>query len=307
MGQACCSGGVPISNNIGLTSSSDKNVSLVLSYDYHQMSRLIAGTQRLDDDDRKRIIHSVLGEVGYGWNERFSTSVLFTWVRQIRDIYAPQTNSRDITSTNGIGDAIFLMKYAVVNKTGVQWMVGVGPKIPLGRTDYVDKDQLILAADLQVGSGAWDWVSLSSFVYSLPSNPNWSFAFLGTFRVNGINTNYLNGLQAYRFGNEGQLSGSVNYRTLLGKQILDLIGGFRYRNTSNDSSSFTSPFNDFFEVPSTGGNWLFGVLGCNLNINPKLVIRLSSEFPIYNSLEGTQLSTSNRYKIAFSYDLNLSK
>jgi len=50
----------------------------------------------------------------------------------------------------------------------MQIFIGVGPKIPLGRTDGINNAGIELPADLQPSTGSWDamvWRSLASGMY----------------------------------------------------------------------------------------------------------------------------------------------
>ncbi|MFK7907408.1 MAG: hypothetical protein AB8B69_19895, partial [Chitinophagales bacterium] len=53
-GQACCSGGVPIASNIGLTTGQPKSLQLLLTYDYNNLLDLMNESERLDDRTRER-------------------------------------------------------------------------------------------------------------------------------------------------------------------------------------------------------------------------------------------------------------
>ena len=48
--QACCSGGVPISSNLGLGASTAGTFQFQLTYDHNTLKDLLASSERLDDD-----------------------------------------------------------------------------------------------------------------------------------------------------------------------------------------------------------------------------------------------------------------
>ena len=60
---------------------------LGLNYDYNNLNTLNAGSERLDDNSRRRITNSILLGVGYAFSDRFSVETLFTWVNQSRTYY----------------------------------------------------------------------------------------------------------------------------------------------------------------------------------------------------------------------------
>jgi len=162
--QTCCSGGVPLSNNLGLPNEGKGSFTVGLNYDYNNLNTLNAGSNKLDDDSRLRITNSILLNLGYAFTDRFSLEALFTWVNQTRTI--SQFGNENFSETQGIGDAVFLAKYAIPDLLGSQSVLnlGVGTKAPLGKSDLTTAEGFQLTADLQPGSGAWDilgWLSIS--------------------------------------------------------------------------------------------------------------------------------------------------
>ena len=108
-GQTCCSGGIPLSNNLGLENQGKGFFQIGINYDFNNLNTLNSGTQKLNDNSRKRTTHSVLLNTGYSFSSRFSIEALMTWVNQRRII--DQFGNIDLQETNGIGDAVFLAKY----------------------------------------------------------------------------------------------------------------------------------------------------------------------------------------------------
>ena len=52
--QTCCSGGVPLSNNLGISNEGKGSLQVGINYDYNNLNTLNAGSRRLDDDSRQR-------------------------------------------------------------------------------------------------------------------------------------------------------------------------------------------------------------------------------------------------------------
>ena len=109
--QSCCSGGVPVANNLGLTPQDVGSWQLNLSYDLNTLQTLKSGTQTLDDAARQRQTHSGLVQLGYNFHKRWSIETFVAYVRQERLI--TQFGQRDETSTSGIGDVVGLVKYKI--------------------------------------------------------------------------------------------------------------------------------------------------------------------------------------------------
>ncbi|MEL6590805.1 MAG: hypothetical protein AAFQ68_12020 [Bacteroidota bacterium] len=298
--QACCSGGVPISSNLGLASQEQGTLQLQFTYDWNHLQDLFTGNEQLDDDTRIRNTHSFLLEASYDINKRFSVSTLFSIVRQERIIST--FGDPDITINTGLGDAIVLFRYNLIDPeayTNHQLVVGIGPKIPLGRANHRDSRGIILPADLQPGTGAWDMLAWGFYQYMGILRPSTSFFGLTTYRVSGTNPTY-NDVQSYRFGNEYQLQLGISDRFNLGKLMVDPSVMLRYRTVGEDRI-------DGNLFANTGGHWLDVIPGLQINFGPKAYYRISGNIPVFRALEGTQLTTSYKLTMALYYRFGLKK
>ncbi|MEM7656399.1 MAG: hypothetical protein AAF399_09745 [Bacteroidota bacterium] len=288
-GQACCSGGVPASGNLGLGSQGKGVFQLQATYDYNQLLDLLDGSQKLEDRTRTRTTHALLLEASYDFHPRFGVNGLFSWIRQERLIETLPGQS-DFTSNQGIGDAILLFRYNLLvpnaAQTGPALSVGLGPKIPLGASDRANSQGIVLPADLQPGTGAWDAMFWSQIAHTLGKHPNWSLAGFSTYRLTSTNQRF-NGQQAYRFGNEWLLQAGMSHRWLLRKWLMDTGLNLQYRNLTPDQVE-RLPFEN------TGGQWLHLRPLINWNLSPTRSIRLMGDIPLYRNLQGTQLTTSYR-------------
>ncbi|MFK7932333.1 MAG: hypothetical protein AB8G22_02415 [Saprospiraceae bacterium] len=187
--QSCCSGGVPVSSNLGLPATEKGALQFNLSYDFNTLQTLQSGTERLEDDSRNRTTHSVIVETGYAFSDKFSVDALLSFVQQDREI--TQFGNIGLTSTRGLGDAVLLFKYRLYNNSdfSTTWTFGAGPKIPFGASDLLDDRGIQLNADLQPGSGAWDGIAWTQFSRSLNIRPSLSFIATGVYSYKGVNDN----------------------------------------------------------------------------------------------------------------------
>jgi len=297
--QTCCSGGVPLSSNLGLPPSEGQTLQATLSYDLNVMETLKAGTTVLDDDSRSRRTHSVLLEIGYSFNDRFSIDGFFSWVRQEREIN--QFGNTDLTATSGIGDAVFLFKYRALDlyegRTSLTTAIGV--KAPFGAADLRRDDGLPIIADLQPGSGAWDGIVWGQFVQALGFRPSMSLAMTATASFKGRNDEYLNS-QTYQFGNEVQLMAGLSDRFFIGKAIIDPALVVRFRSVAQDRI-------DGLAAPSTGGRWLFINPGLSYWLNSDWSFNANVELPLYAHVDGTQISPTYRINTGFFYRIPFSR
>ena len=129
--QTCCSGGVPLSGNVGFSSFEPQLFQFDLSYDLNYLNSLYNESEVLDDRSRVRTTQSMLFKSGYAISNHFAADVLFTYVFQQRVIEQFGNVSSDLTS--GMGDAVLLFKYFFQDKryTGINGQIGLGPKLPL--------------------------------------------------------------------------------------------------------------------------------------------------------------------------------
>lgn len=294
-GQTCCSGGVPLSSNLGLPAGEKGALQLALTYDLNILETLKTGRQTLEDDARSRRTHSTIFEIGYSWSKKFSVDGFFSFVRQEREIN--QFGNTNFSSTNGIGDAVVLFKYKVweSSEKGTLLQIGVGPKIPLGSSDKKSPIGLTFNADLQPGSGAWDGVIFAQFSTILKKRPSMSFLATSTYGIKGKNKSYFD-VQTYQFGNEFQVSMGVSDRLLIGKSIIDPSLLFQFRNQTPDII-------DGEDLPSTGGNWVFINPSFAYWATPDLSINVGVSLPLFSSITGTQVTPTMRFTTGIFYRL----
>ncbi len=291
--QTCCSGGVPLSSNLGLPAGEAKTIQFALTYDLNVLETLKTGRQTLEDDSRSRKTHSGILEIGYSFTDRFSVDGFFSFVRQEREIN--QFGNTNFSATNGIGDAVLLFKYKVWSTPGNQsvFQVGIGPKIPFGSTEKTNEIGLTYNADLQPGSGAWDGVLFTQFTHVLGFRPSMSFSATSTYGMKGKNTNYFD-VQTYQFGNEFQVTLGLSDRVLLGNNIIDPALLFQYRNQAPDQI-------DAVDLPSTGGNWVFVNPSLTYWATPDVSFNIGISLPVFSNITGTQVTPSYRFTTGVFY------
>lgn len=291
--QTCCSGGVPLSNNIGLPILEKGTWQIGMFYDYNNLNTLNNGNESLNDNSRLRITHSVLLNLGYSITNDLTVEGLFTWVNQRRNI--TQFGNSNLDQTSGIGDAIVLGRYRIVNKSDYEISIGAGTKLPIGSTTNTNDIGIVLNADLQPGSNALDIIYISSFSKRFGFRPSMNFATRVTYRATGTNDEYL-GSSKYKFGNEFQAFLSVSDQFLLFKQIVVPSISFKYRDVKRDMI-------DGNEITSTGGNWVFLIPDFSINLTPQILFTTRLEVPLYANVRGTQLTPTYRISTGISVQL----
>ncbi|MDO5979382.1 hypothetical protein [Flavivirga spongiicola] len=297
--QTCCSGGIPLSNNLGLAQQEKGTIQIGLSYDYNNLNTLNSGTETLNDNSRLRITHSVLLNTNYSITNRLSIEGLFTWVNQRRKI--SQFGNENLDQTSGIGDAVLLLKYNFPEILGKESniAIGLGSKIPLGSSTETNDQGITLNADLQPGSNAWDIIYWSSFSKNFNFRPSLTFSSRAIYRSTGTNDSYF-GNSSYKFGNEFQGFISFSDQFALFKTLSTPSLSFKYRNARQDKI-------DGFNLDNTGGNWVSIIPNFSINLTPNIVFSTKAELPIYNNVDGTQLTPTYRITSGFLLKINPKK
>ena len=305
--QTCCSGGVPLSSNLGLPASQANVLQINWSYDLNVLNRLQTGFELEADRARTRRTHSMLLELGYSFSNRISVDLFFSYVRQERRI--EQAVGSDFDFTQGIGDVVALLKYKLLslNEDNTTLTAAVGIKAPLGASNLTDPNGITLNADLQPGSGAWDGIFWAQFTHNLAFRPSMSMAATSTYSWKGTNPDYLpifdpvlgtQRAQRYGFGNELQIILSLSDRLLLGNALIDPSLTIRYRKALQDEQNE-------IKLPNTGGEWIFITPGLSYWLLPAFSINANFEVPIYSFIEGTQVAPSYRMNLGVYYRLDL--
>jgi hypothetical protein len=293
--QTCCSGGVPLANNIGgLPLSAKHTWQFSLSGDMNVLKTLKEGSSEIDDDSRERKTYSILLKTAYTFTDKLFVESLLTWVQQERTISQPG-NFTDFDQTRGLGDAALLINYSYFNTRNLTLIGGIGPKLPTGKADLKDDNGLTYNADLQPGSGAWDGLLLHRAQFANASRRSQLYQFNLTYRYTGKNKNYL-GSEEYRFGNEFQMLSGVSDQFVIGKGLFSTGLTVRYRHVRQDQ------FNEQV-LPNTGGEWIFLMPAIGWHIRSNFILGINSEFPLYANVDGTQLTPTVRVNGSIYYVL----
>lgn len=298
--QTCCSGGIPLSNNLGLPNAGAGNFQLGLNYDFNNLNTLSSGKDKLDDDSRRRITHSALLNFGYSITDKLAIEALFTWVNQRRAIN--QFGNTDLQQTTGMGDAVFLAKYDIPNIAGKNssLTLGTGAKIPLGSFTEVDDSGITYIADLQPGSGAWDMILFGSISKNFDFRPTATFSGRVIGRFTGENKDYLDSASIYQYGNELQAFIGVSDQILMFNTITSPGITFKYRRAKKDII-------DGNALDNTGGNWLFVVPSIGVQLTPKILFQTKAELPLIGNVDGTQLTPTYRVTSGFLFNISSKK
>lgn len=291
--QTCCSGGVPLSGNIGFTGAETGTLQAELSYDLNYLQTLKNGTEVYPESSRRRTTQSILLKTGYSITRWLAVDALFTYVYQERQISILEQTFQ--VNTRGVGDAVVLPKFTLsrLSENGHEIQLGLGLKVPLGRTDHKDERGIVLNADLQPGSGTWDMITWAYFARQFRGRPSLVASTRVLGRFNGINKEYY-GSQSYQFGSSGQIFVSLGDQLNLGNKILAPSLSLSYRLAAPDRINEQ-------ELENTGGQWINIIPAISWHIRQNLIINLVPEIPLFSQVNGTQLTPTFRVQLGIYY------
>ena len=295
-GQSCCSGGTPLTGNLGIQGVEPKSWYFQLGYDYNFLNKLYNGSQKLDDNSRERLTQTVLLQAIYSFSEKFSVNGLFSYVNQKRTVFSP-TGETNITEASGLGDAVILVQFTPFSGLKRNLTIAAGPKLPVGKFNAVDPEyDLVLSPDMQPGSGSLDGIIGAAFQeFHLFNMPGLTFTGSAGFRITTPAQRF-EGDFDYRFGNETMFAVGLQKSFLIKTAGLTPSLFVNFRNTLQDKI-------DDLHVPGTGGIWLNISPGLSFEPSNIWAINITGELPVYQNLQGTQLTTTYRVNVGLTLKL----
>ncbi|HJN51106.1 MAG: hypothetical protein QGI68_20215 [Pseudomonadales bacterium] len=287
LGAATCScAGVPLLGAMESTAPDKGKWYLSTTFEAHEIDKLVKGSSTVrDETGRDRSSESLMAEVSYGINQKWSVSALLSRIGHERQIGANSS-----VKASGFGDSILMVKFSpwhagLFSRYGLS--VGLGAKIATGKDDET-KNQVVLAEDMQPSTGA------NSFIFWAHGNHTFSQsgrteAYLGTsYSRNSDND------RRYEFGDEFTLTLGASHRL---ESRWGFNGSLKYRKTDRDQRNST-------DIPNTGGEWLDFVPAVQYHFTDNLAARLSGRIPVWRDLnDELQFTTTYAYSLSVSYVL----
>ncbi|MFV2008129.1 MAG: transporter, partial [Longimicrobiales bacterium] len=225
----------------------------------------------------------------YAITPMWTTRVIVPVVRKSMDFTTP-ANARQSYGTTGVGDVIVDTKWVFFskNRLGGTTRIGIegGVKIPSGSTGASLPDGSLAPRPLQVGSGSWDFPFKALFTMT-----QGHFGLTGNagYRINTAS-------EGFRAGNVFSYDVAVGlrfmpwvYRSLRDKSLvayLELNGEVGQKSELDGAPN-----------PDSGGHVLFLSPDIQWIPAPWLLFEGSVQFPIVQSLNGTQLQYDTRFQL----------
>jgi len=266
-----------------LASPNDGQWFIGSTYEFHDVSELVAGSSTVPDlTGRDRTSQALIFEASRGINEKWSASVLFSAVDHGREV----GGNRDDAS--GLGDAVAMVKYSpksisLYSDTALTF--GIGARIPVGE-DNATRLGVPLAEDMQPSTGAYGGMIWAYWAKALNESKGARIYASASHAENGDND------RNYEFGNETTLTLGGSYQT-------QTPWGFNlelsYRDADRDQR-------DSVDIPNTGGKWLDVVPAVQYHVTENLAIKAAAKIPVSRNLnDELQFTTKYAYRLSLSY------
>jgi hypothetical protein len=282
----CSCAGVPLLGAMEATPPGKGSWYFSTTFETHEIDKLVHGSETVHDQTgRDRSSESLIAEVSYGINAKWSVSALLSRITHERQIGA---NSR--VKASGIGDSILMVKFSpfhagLFSRYGLS--IGVGAKIATGE-DNERRNQITLAEDMQPSTGANSAIVWARGNHTF-SQSGRTEVYLGTsYSKNSDND------RGYEFGDEFTFTIGASHHL---ESRWGFNGALKYRKTDRDQRNGV-------DIPNTGGQWLDFIPAVQYHFTDDLAARLSGRIPVWRDLnDQLQFTTTYAYSLSVSYVL----
>jgi hypothetical protein len=283
LAQSCSCAAVPLLGSMELASPNDGQWYLATTYEYHDVSELVAGSESIPDQTgRERTSEAVIFEASRGITNKWSISALLSAVEHNREVNDAKTSS------SGIGDGMLMVKYSpktISLYSDTSLTFGVGARIPVG-VDDATSNGVELAEDMQPSTGAFGGIVWAYWARALNESKGARIYASASYSQNGENS------RNYAFGEDAILTFGGAYQTLTPWGFsLDLL----YRNAARDRR-------DSVDIPNTGGKWLEIIPAVQYHVTETLALNAAAKIPLARDLhDQLQFTTKFAFRISLSY------
>ena len=268
-------------------------MSFQLNYEYKSINLLVDNNMRIENDQRSRYGQNASLKFDYTLNGKWAFSAVLPFIHHSRNTFSENQNSF------GIGDLSVLSQYTLYSNAKHNFNVSAGVKLPVGITSNKGPSQIFLSPDMQSGSGSFDLLFRTSYTRS-----DFIFPFLSsnvsfTYRKNGTNESFgsrdgFDG-RSFAFGDEFTSIYSLRY-------LKTFSAGFFIPDVSIKLRWGSPNVEQNVASPNSGGRWLSIPLGFTFVPDESKSIRLYTEIPIHQNLDGLQITTDFVIGIQFTYN-----
>ena len=282
----CSCAGVPLSSTDAFVAKKAGDSQLSLSYNYHDISDLVAGSDQITDEtNRDRLTETLLLRYGYGLSDRWTVGLLVSQVNHERQV-GISNESRQVS--RGVGDSLLSLSYSpqhitVFNRNQITY--GMGVRIPTG---VDDNGSPLFLEDMQPGQGAWGGNLWIYWARAYSQQARWKTYLALSHSEAGEND------REYSFEGETMVSGGFSYASDYG---LALQAGIDIRQ-ADAHTRFGG------ELPNTGGNWVNANVSIQYSLTPSFAVNIGAVEPLYRDLDGSlQFTTRRQFSVGIVYSM----
>ncbi len=289
--QVCSCGGVPLIGSLSIPDTQKGQIILKASFESKSINQLYSGRERLGGATRSQTVQSSILEGTIGLSDRFLLSLTLSGVNQVRRTKIAALPSNKLR-TAGIGDAVVLLIWNVSKRTEnrLEFQLGAGLKAPLGQSDLRDNG-ILIAGDMQPGSGAWDGIIWGRASFTGSKSQTMKSALTLSHNFRGKNDHFSDNGETYQFGAETQIMVDLFSRSILG--VIPSMGLIFIDLAASDFGGS--------RLTNSGGTWINIKAGVASSFTSNWGLALSGERPMYQDVNGTQLTKSWSALISLIY------
>ena len=282
-GQSCSCASVPLLGAMGLASPNNNQWYLATTYEFHDVSDLVAGSSSIPDQTgRDRTSQALIFEASRGISDKWSVSAVFAAVEHVREV------SNIKATASGLGDAIVMVKYSpktISLYSDTTWSFGVGGRFPVGENDAT-QGEITLAEDMQPSMGSYAGIAWMYWAKALNEPKTARIYASASHTLNGEND------RNYQFGDDTTISFGGAYQTSTPWGFnLELL----YRSADRDQRSSV-------DIPNTGGKWLDVIPAVQYHVSDTLAIKAAAKIPVSRDLnDQLQFTTKFAFRVSLSY------
>jgi len=302
--QGCCSGGAgsPIAGGAAAGVLQENQMEISVNYQFNQSNKFYSLDQETDALFENLRSDYLFFRTDYGLSKNLTLSIASGYF--LDKSLIEKDNANTITSS-GLGDLIIFPRYSIYNKTDnfkrTEIAVGLGIKIPLGAhndstlvysDEWIGDIYTINSPTVQATSGSNDFMFYSFFFREYQKRK--LRIFMTTLHVNkGFNPSGI------KFGDYTSIglfaSKTFFFRWGLTAQIkAEKIGQI----TAADNIDLVAAYNIYPE--STGSKKWFFIPQISYS-QDGLTVFATSEIPLYQHLNGTQIGSQHQFTIGVNY------
>jgi hypothetical protein len=288
LAQGCCTAGSPSLGSLQTGLLQNHQLGFSAAYEFTRLATAYQGSQKIRDPlGREAEVGNLSVEFGYGLSDRLSLHLVGNYSNRRREINF-DNGASFVSQGRGFGDLVALLKFGIwrLNLADQRELaLGVGVKIPTGQF-RLRENGVRLSYDLQPGTGSWDpLIWLYAFKGFLPKR----FNFFGSATLRFPTENP----EGYKIGRELSYFAGSSFRCC---NPLDVLLQIRGRHASGDHFQG-------YQLPSTGGTWLFFVPAVNVNLTNQIALQVQYQQPLYFRVTGQQLVQDRVLALAAFYNI----